>query len=322
VTLAAQRWLHDRTWRLDGDEAARLAAARAATGLTVSVVVPALNEESRVGRVVAHVAALRSRRLVDELVVVDGGSTDATVDEASAAGADVVRLHDVLPPPQAWGKGGALWASLQATHGDVVVFLDADVETFDAAWVPALVAPLLDGPDVQLVKAAYARPLRPDGVTVSGTGGRVTELVARPLLHLLWPDLSGVLQPLAGECAARRTLLEELPFASGYGVEIGLLVDTYERHGLTALAQVELGEKRHRHQDDEAVARMAASVLHTALRRLEAHGRAEFAVPLGQHLRQAATGLATSGTRLHDIATTDLPPLDVAARRSRGAARA
>lgn len=313
MTLASQRWLHDRTTRYDAGARQGLLDALLARQQrpSVAVAIPARDEQTTVAGVVGPVHDLLVRSgLVEEVVVVDGGSQDRTAAHAAAAGARVVQLGDVLDTRSHPGKGGAMWAALTVTTSDVVVFLDADVEPFDPGWVCALVEPLFLDPAVQLVKGAYDRPVREDGVLRAGVGGRVTELVARPLLNLLWPDLSGVLQPLAGECAATRSLLTSLPFCTGYGVEFGLLVDTWAELGLDGLAQVDLGERHHRHHEDAAVARMAASVLHTALRRLEQQGRGQVAVPLHDVLHQV--GRSASGQlAVHpsDIGEWDLPAL-------------
>jgi glucosyl-3-phosphoglycerate synthase len=239
----------------------------------VSVVIPALNEAGTIGPIVS---AIRTEltgpgNLVDELVVVDSGSRDRTVAVAEAAGALVVSHADVLPGAGSHaGKGEALWKSLYVTSGDVLVFVDGDLEQFDPDVVTALLGPLLTDGDVHLVKAAYDRPLPGEG---PAGGGRVTELVARPLLNLHWPLLAGVVQPLAGEYAARRELLERLPFAVGWGVELGLLVDALQTVGLDGLAQVDLGRRLHRHHADTTLGRMAAEVQRAALSRLHRQGQ-------------------------------------------------
>ena len=294
-----------RTTRYAGNAAAAVQQCLARKGSTsLSVVVPALEEEDTVAGVVRPVVELVAAGLVDEVVVIDGGSSDRTVERATAAGARVVALGDHLPLDPHPGKGGALWLSVAETSGDLLLFLDADVSPFDPGWVAAMVEPLLAEPDVQLVKGCYDRPVGTPGAVQPGRGGRVTELVARPLLAVAWPELARVRQPLAGETAARRTLLEAVPFATGYGVEIGLLLDTAARCGVDAVAQVDLGERWHKPQHDDALARMAATVLHAALRRLPASA----VVPhpqLWQYDRLDGVEVVPTS---YDVPATDLPP--------------
>jgi glucosyl-3-phosphoglycerate synthase len=205
---------------------------------------------------------------VDELVVLDSGSTDETIERAVAAGAQVIRREEVLPGVEPVpGKGEVLWRSLAATTGDLVVFLDSDLVDFDPVFVPALLGPLLTSSGVALVKGFYRRPLRLESSELDTGGGRVTELLARPLLAALRPELSGIVQPLGGEYAATRELLESVPFAAGYGVEIGLLLDTHARYGLDALAQVNLGVRKHRNRSLLQLGVMARQILAAALHR-------------------------------------------------------
>jgi glucosyl-3-phosphoglycerate synthase len=278
----------------------------------VDVVLPARNEADTVGAIVRTIRRelVEEVPLVDEVVVIDSGSVDATAAEAAAAGARVVSQRDVLPSfGDVPGKGEALWKALYATHGDVVVFVDADLREFDAQFVVGLLGPLLTDPGVGFVKAVYDRPLSlTDRVLPSG-GGRVTELVARPLLNLHWPLLAGFVQPLAGEYAARRELLEQVPFASGYGVEIGLLIDLLELAGLDAMAQVDLGRRVHRNQDDAALGRMAAQVLHTVIQRLQAHDRAVFTGPPSPVLTQFQRVDDRYDPLVSDVSVTDRPPM-------------
>lgn len=261
-----ERWLARRSWPAAERPVDRLATAK--QGARVSVVLPALNEEATVGPIVSVIRRelmAGPAPLVDELVVIDSGSTDRTGEFAAAAGARVVHRDDILPRlPAVPGKGEVLWRSLLVTSGDIVCFVDADLRDFSARFVSGTVGPLLTDPDVQFVKAMYDRPLGDE----PGQGGRVTELVARPLLNLHWPLLAGFVQPLGGEYAVRRSLLERLPFPVGYGVELGLLVDALHTVGLDALGQVDVGVRRHRHQDGQALGRMAAAIYRTAQLRL------------------------------------------------------
>ncbi|WP_249420154.1 glucosyl-3-phosphoglycerate synthase [Rhabdothermincola salaria] len=233
---------------------------------TVSVCIPARNEETTVGAIVAtiHRELVDDLGLVDEIVVVDDHSSDRTASEATGAGARVVAAEEVLADHgRGHGKGEALWKSLFASTGDVVVWCDADVQDFSPRFVTGLLGPLLTDPELAFVKGFYERPV--DG-QVRG-GGRVTELVARPVLTLLFPDLAGVVQPLSGEYGGRREVLEQLPFVEGYGVDIALLIDIAERFGVHRLAQVDLGQRVHRNRPLHELSPMAAQVLQAALRR-------------------------------------------------------
>lgn len=296
-----ERWLARRSWSVADRPLERVLAAK--RGTKVSVVLPALNEEATVGAIVSVIRRelmTEAVPLVDELVVIDSGSTDRTAEVAAAAGARVVARDAILPRiPAVPGKGEVLWRSLMVTTGDVVCFVDADLRDFSADFVSGIVGPLLTEPDVDFVKAMYDRPL---GDT-PGQGGRVTELVARPLLNLHWPQLAGFVQPLGGEYAARRSLLERLPFPVGYGVELGLLVDALHTVGLDALAQVDVGVRKHRHQDGQALGRMAAAIYRTAQLRLS---RGHLVRPW---LTQFERGERGFEPRTYPVDTEERPPM-------------
>jgi glucosyl-3-phosphoglycerate synthase len=275
------RWLSRRSSRAADWPVSRLVAAKA--GTSISVVIPARDEESTVGSIVQIIRCrlMREVPLVDELVVVDSCSTDATARVAEAAGARVVSQGEVLAHlpsgcEAGGGKGAALWEGLAATSGDLVAFVDADVSGFTPEFITGLLGPLLTDQTVAYVKGFYHRPLVGQGHTVPDGGGRVTELVARPLLNLYWPELAGFVQPLAGEYAGRRQALEAVPFVTGYGVEVGLLVDLLDLVGLDAMAQVDLGYRQHRHQDNEGLGQMSAQII---------------TVALGRHDRQRQVGM-------------------------------
>jgi glucosyl-3-phosphoglycerate synthase len=225
---------------------------------TVSVCLPARNEESTVGAIVEviHDQLVEEAGLVDELLVVDDGSTDETAAVATAAGAKVLTGTGE-------GKGDAMWRSLQASTGDLVVWCDADVTNFDSRFVTGLLGPLLTDPEVMFVKGFYERPL--DGRP--GKGGRVTQLLARPLINLLFPSLTSILQPLAGECAGRRSVLESVPFAASYGVDLALLIDIAAEYGEDSIAQVDLGERVHRNRTLEELSVQSFEILQAALAR-------------------------------------------------------
>jgi glucosyl-3-phosphoglycerate synthase len=267
----AEAWLRRRTSHWRDWPADRLLGWKQDQGARISVVIPARDEEATVGAVAGavHDEFVVGMPLVDEVVVMDSDSADATAQVAASAGAVVHRCRDVAPELGGYpGKGEALWKSLLVTTGDIIVFMDADLTTWGSHFVTGLLGPMLDpGDPALLVKACYDRAAggTPDGGTIGG--GRVTELVARPLLNLWWPQLAGVAQPLSGEWAGRRTLLESLPVPVGYGVEIAVLIDTVARHGVDAIAQVDLGERAHSHQSDTDLALMAAELMLVAERR-------------------------------------------------------
>lgn len=297
-----ERWLAARSWSVTDRPLQQLLAAKQAGGQTVSVVLPALDEEETVGEIVSVIRRELMERvaLVDELLVVDSGSRDRTSAVAAAAGARVVHRDAILPRvPAVPGKGEVLWRSLLVTGGDIVCFVDADLREFRADFVSGIVGPLLTDPDVHLVKAMYDRPLG----AAPGQGGRVTELMARPLLNMHWPRLAGFVQPLGGEYAARRSLLERLPFPVGYGVELGMLVDALHLVGLDALAQVDVGVRRHRHQDGQALGRMSAAIYRTAQLRL---ARGHLVRPTLTQFERGAEGFEP---RTYSVDTEERPPM-------------
>jgi glucosyl-3-phosphoglycerate synthase len=319
VLASVAEWFARRTTSASDYEVEELAQLKAELGTRVSVVLPARNEAATVGAIIAELDRLRTDRagaagLVDQILVVDSGSTDETFARAAAAGADVARQQDLLPTlGDRRGKGEALWKSLAATTGDLVVFLDADLLGDVVHFVPGLLGPLLTDPQVAFVKGCYTRPLEIAGQEQPAGGGRVTELTARPLLNALWPELAGFVQPLGGEYAGRRSALEQVPFVSGYGVEVGLLIDLLELGGLGSLAQVDLGVRRHVSQSEEALGAMAAQVVSAVLTRaggLDTSG-------LLTQFRHDGTGFVPRSTA---VAVDERPPMEtVPEYRSRSA---
>jgi glucosyl-3-phosphoglycerate synthase len=258
-----------RTFRHADFTPEALLEAKAVTGLTTAVVLPARNEEATVASVVAAFEPLRAGGVLDEVVVVDSLSVDRTAAVAEAAGARVVAVGDEVPGiPPLPGKGEAMWRGLHGTTADLVAFCDADVLDAGPHYALGLLGPLLLHPQLQLVKGFYRRPIVALDGTVEEHGGRVTELTARPFLNLYRPDLAHFVQPLAGEWSGRREHLESLAFPIGYGVEIAVLLDTHEACGLDGMAQCDLGTRTHRHQSQQALGVMAAQVLAAAIRRL------------------------------------------------------
>jgi glucosyl-3-phosphoglycerate synthase len=286
-------WFGNRTFHHSQFEPlARLRAAKERSGLTVSVCLPTRDEATTVGGIVRNLRRnlLERSRLVDEIVVMDAGSGDDTSAIAQAEGAKVFCEQDVLPGQgPGSGKGEALWKSLHACQGDLICWIDADIRNFHPRFVYGLLGPLLLDPEILYVKAFYERPIRERNALRATGGGRVTELVARPVINLLWPELAGIVQPLSGEYAGRREALEQVPFFSGYGVELGLLVDLAARFGVDAIAQVDLDRRVHRNQDMQALGRMSFGILQAVFLRLAEEGRSapgNFATTLVQFSNQ------------------------------------
>lgn len=305
-----ERWFGSRTYRGSDYSAPALATAKA--GRRVSLVLPARNEQRTVGVMVAALRAELVERvpLIDELVVIDSDSTDNTAAVARAAGATVFAQSAILPELGTGpGKGEALWKSLAVTTGEVIGFVDSDLHDFDPQLVVGLFGPILTE-DLAFVKGCYERPLSVVGGVVPGGGGRVTELVARPLLNLYWPLLAGFVQPLAGEYAGRRDVLESVPFVGGYGVEIGLLIDLLAGYGLDALGQVDLAVRKHRNAPDTALARMAMQIQRTVHERLVGEGRIVSRTTPGESFVQYARNPAGGFTPLaSEIAHRERPPM-------------
>jgi glucosyl-3-phosphoglycerate synthase len=285
-------WFRRRTRREPPADATALARLKRSAGVSVTACLPALDEAATIGGICEQIASqLGPGGLVDELVVIDSGSRDGTPEIARAAGATVRRAADILPRfGPSLGKGDALWRSLAATSGDVIVWLDSDVRNFTPDFVTSLLAPLLEDRSILFAKAFYDRPLARGDDFESTGGARVTELVARPLLNLLFPGLTGFIQPLSGEYAVRRSAVAELPFFTGYAVDAGLLIDAVDRYGLDAFIQVDLGTRVHRNQDVFALGRMSYEILHAILRRADDLGRIKLAEEPGRPLLQFLPG--------------------------------
>jgi glucosyl-3-phosphoglycerate synthase len=265
---------------------------------TVTCVLPAREEEATVGPIVGTLRALGG--LVDQVVVIDADSRDGTAAAARAAGAEVYSQSELVPEAgPVRGKGDAMWRALAVVRGELVVYLDADTIDFPAHFASGLLGPLIERPETAFVKAAFARPFLGAGGERPNEGGRVTALCARPLLAAFYPPLADVVQPLAGEVAARRSVLESLPFATGYAVEIGMLIDVYEQHGAGALAQVDVGERRNAHQSLSALTSMAYTQVAAVARRLRRDGRLD---ELELRPFRAADG------RLVEAETVERPP--------------
>ena len=314
-----QAWFARRTSRWQDWPASRLLALKRSAVVGISVVIPARDEERTVGSVVGAIVRSLVQRtgLVDEVVVMDSDSADGTGPAAAEAGAVVYRVRDVAPELGGHpGKGEALWKSLLVTKGDLLVFVDADLTRWGPHFVTGLLGPLLADEQVRLVKGFYTRVWTASDGSASAEGGRVTELVARPLLNLWWPDLAHVVQPLAGEWAARRDLMETLPVPVGYGVELATLLDTVSRHGIDAVAQVDLGSRAHRHQANHDLALMAAELLLVAERR-----RPRAAEPAAAQVRQFTRRDGRLEAAIRPVPAQERPPAASLAGRGEPARR-
>jgi glucosyl-3-phosphoglycerate synthase len=335
AACVAERWTRTRTYHHARYTARRIAAERTES---VSVCLPARECAGTVGAIVRALAGLREAGAIDEIVVVDAASPDGTAAVARRAGAKVYQESElpaglgVAPGGRldgasggelgsasagglgpVLGKGDAMWRALSALEGELVCFLDADTEGFQAHFATGLLGPLVCEPGVQFAKAFYRRPFEQGGVSLPEGGGRVNHLMARPALALFYPELAGVRQPLAGEVAARRELLERLPFATGYGVEVAMLIDAWREVGLEGLAQVDLEVHRNRHQPLQELTPMAYTVLATIARRLRRDGRlhgvdGEAPIPLGASAwRPGADAGVDAGAG--PVAPIERPPL-------------
>jgi glucosyl-3-phosphoglycerate synthase len=273
ISILVDKWFAENTFHADEFSRLReLVELKQQQGLTISLALPALNEEETVGKVIGMMKKELTKKvpLLDEIVLIDSNSTDRTREIAKQEGVPVyIHQHLLERLGARRGKGEALWKSLFVTSGDIIVWIDTDIVNIHPRFVYGIIGPLLQDPQVQFVKGFYRRPLKVGMKIQAGGGGRVTELTARPLLNLFYPELSGVVQPLSGEYGGRRAALERVPFFSGYGVETGLLIDIYERYGLGAIAQVDLLERIHHNQHLEALSKMSFAIIQTVMRKLE-----------------------------------------------------
>jgi len=273
ISILVDKWFAENTFHADEfSDLKQLMELKENQGSTISLALPALNEEQTVGKVITTIkkALMDDVPLLDEIILIDSDSTDRTREIAGQLGIPIYIHQQLLPELGARrGKGEALWKSLLVTKGDIIAWVDTDIVNIHPRFIYGVVGPLLLNPNIQFVKGFYRRPLRVNGKIQAGGGGRVTELTARPLLNLFYPELSGVIQPLSGEYAGRRESLEKAVFFSGYGVETGLLIDIFEGYGLRAIAQVDLLERIHHNQELEALGKMSFAIIQTVLRKLE-----------------------------------------------------
>lgn len=292
--MNSEEWLEQRTFHHSNFwDVKWLMEEKERQGLTISLCLPALNEEATIGQeIVILKAELYDRfRLVDEIAVIDSGSTDRTCEIASSFGADVyVAAEHLTEEGDRRGKGENLWKALYLLKGDIIVYVDSDIRNIHPRFVYGLVGPLIQNPEVHYVKAFYDRPIAYSGLLRPTGGGRVTEILIRPLFSLFYPDLAAILQPLSGEYAGRRSILEQIPFPVGYGVETSMLIDIYQKLGLNAFAQTDLDQRVHRNQETIALGRMAFGVLRTFMSRLSKEEKVHFQEALPSIMRQYEVG--------------------------------
>jgi nucleotide-binding universal stress UspA family protein len=313
IPAKVDRWFAEANFHhSEFSDLARLTTLKEKQGLTVSLVLPTLNESETIAPIVRRAVREMQERypLLDEILVIDSESTDDTVALAEAEGARVLSHPDILSRYGSFrGKGEALWKSLFETTGDIVVWADTDVRNWHHRMVYGTLGPLLVEPRLQYVKGYYQRPIVEAGVLKEGGGGRVTELVARPLINLFFPELSGMIQPLSGEYAGRRSLLEQIPFFTGYAVEIGHLIDASERAGIEGLGQVDLERRVHRNQELEGLSRMSFVILQAVMKRLEERRRARLFAELGSTMKLPRSGRGRLSLEVHELADHERPPM-------------
>ena len=278
--------LHDFMQRFHHSQFAdfsKLTELKRSTKQRISVCIPTLDEAATIGEIVraVHQEFVVNHAFVDEILVIDSGSQDATRAIAAEAGATVYLASDILPESESHcGKGENLWKALHVSTGDLICYIDGDVSNFHPGFITGLVGPLLTEPSLDYIKAFYERPLAYGDESHSTGGGRVSEILIRPLISLFYPELSGVIQPLSGEYAARRKTLESLPFPVGYGVEIAHLIDLAHQGQISHIAQTDLVKRVHRNRGDDELGRMAFALLRVVLRRLQRDGKISLASPL------------------------------------------
>ena len=313
ISVLVDKWFAENTFHADEfQDLNYLLSLKRARGLSISLALPALNEEKTVGNVIQTIkrALVEAAPLLDEIVLIDSNSEDRTREIAQSLDVPVYIHQKVLPDYGARrGKGEALWKSLYCTQGDIVIWLDTDIVNIHPRFAYGLIGPLLLRPDIQFVKGFYRRPLRVGDKIQAGGGGRVTELTARPLLNLFYPELSGVIQPLSGECGGTRAALEQCGFFSGYGVEIGLLIDMLEKFGLDSIAQVDLQERIHHNQPLEALSKMSFAIIQAVIRKLESRYGQSILENVNRTMKLIRYEQESFRLEIEEIAERDRPPM-------------
>ena len=288
--MKIDKWLQEHTFHYrDFWDIRHLIAEKERQGLTLSLCIPTLNEEKTIGKeIIIFKSELMDRYpFLDEIAVIDSGSKDKTCEIAASYGADVYLAENILPEEgDKKGKGENLWKAIHQLKGDIIIYVDADIKNIHARFAYALAAPLIYKPNMHYVKAFYDRPLAVGGGIRPSGGGRVTEILVRPLFSLFFPELTAIIQPLSGEYAVRREVLEEIPFPIGYGVETSHLIDVYQKRGLSAFGQTDLGQRIHRNQPTRDLGKMSFGILQSFLSRAEALGIMKDLPPMKTIFRQ------------------------------------
>lgn len=321
ISILVDKWFAENTYHANEfADLNGLLAMKKRQGVTISLALPSLNEEETVGRVIKSIkkTLMDEAPLLDEIVLIDSNSTDSTREIAGDLGIPVFVHQQLLPnlKPRD-GKGEALWKSLLVTKGDILLWVDTDIVNMHPRFIYGILGPLLQNPRIHFVKGFYRRPLRVGRKMQAGGGGRVTELIARPLINLFYPELSGIIQPLSGEYGARRSFLEKVPFFSSYGVETGLLIDAYEQYGLSAIAQVDLLERVHHNQPLEALSKMSFIILQAFLRKLEHRYGVQMVEDVNKSMKLIRQTSGTYYLDVEEIIEAERPPMiDIAAYRA------
>ncbi len=313
ISILVDRWFAENTFHADEfSDLEYLVNLKEERGVTVSLALPALNEEDTVGDVIctAKHSCMDQFRLLDEIILMDSDSSDNTRKIAEDLGIPVYIHQEVLPEYGArTGKGEALWKSLYVTSGDIVIWVDTDVINFHPRFIYGQLGPLLQRMSLQYVKGFYRRPLKTGKKLTQGRGGRVTELTARPLLNLFYPELSGIVQPLSGEYGGRREVLEQLPFSSGYGVEIGLLIDILEDFHLNAIGQVDMVERIHHSQSLEKLSKMSFTIIQTFFGKLEQRYGHEMLQDVNRTMKRVRQDMGHLYLQVEDVFEEQRPPM-------------
>ncbi|MBX3081775.1 MAG: glucosyl-3-phosphoglycerate synthase [Anaerolineae bacterium] len=312
--MRVDRWFAQNTYHSNEfSDIAGLMAIKEKQGVSIGLALPALNEAETVGKVITTIksALMDEYPLLDEIVLIDSNSDDDTVAIAESLGVRTYKHPEILPEEGSYrGKGEALWKSLHVLTTDIIAWIDTDITNIHPRFIYGLIGPMLKRPNVQYVKGFYQRPIKVGDQLQAYGGGRVTELVARPLLNLFYPELSGIIQPLSGEYAGRRAALDSTPFFTGYGVETGLLIDLHEKYGLEGIAQVDLEERVHHNQPLVNLSKMSFAILQVFISRLERRYGMELLDKANRSMKLIVHEPDRFGLDIAEISDIERPPMN------------